>query len=526
MKRTNTPSFLALALVAFCSSLFLATGISAKPTSPQQASKTLKSNLGKSRASSVSLSAAGGAASAVVISPDGLVLSAAHIFQGKKNDKPVKLTFPDGTQAEAKLLGYNVQTDFALLKITTKSKNPWPHCELAKTAPKMGEYCYTLAHPAGQIKNRPAQLRIGRIISHGKLRGKANLISADCNIQPGDSGGPLFSLDGKLIGINSTAASVIGFNLFPAIDQYHLDKAKLLRGKQWGDVKLSPANPDSYKVTMDKKTVAKLQAEFMRRVKAKHPATMAFIRTKKVTNGELKLTAQEMASHLPQESILFAKGQEVGLGLDDPAITSQLPKPPKAQQLIISGNKVVGRGFAVSKQYIVAKMSMLKDVKQPLLYHEKKGYPMQMVAKVDSWDLALYQIKTRLPLDIIDWEKTKINVAPGDVLVAQRASGQTVWNVAADARRPITKKISLGPISNQNIISKQRAPYPRAISTGMELFAQDAGTLIYDANGKFVGMYQARLSRSLGYIVSASDLKMISEKMLAAQKAKKQPAKK
>ena len=88
---------------------------------------------------------------------------------------------------------------------------------------------FALGHPGGYRRDRPAPVRLGRVLSTGY-----RTIVSDCAIVLGDSGGPLFDLDGKLIGIHSMITEVIVENRHVSIDCYRRDGDRMENGESWG----------------------------------------------------------------------------------------------------------------------------------------------------------------------------------------------------------------------------------------------------------------------------------------------------
>lgn len=487
--------------------------------SPRELSEQLKASLAKVRPSCVAVFSAG-YGSGVIISPDGLVLTAAHMMRTIKDDTDFKISLEDGREAKAKLLGFNRETDFALLQITEPSEKPWPHCELAKTTSTTGEFCFTMAHPSGQLKGRPAQVRIGRITSHSTQRDKPFYLVADCNIQPGDSGGPLFSMDGKLIGLDSSAATILALNIFPAIDQYYLDRKRLLNGERWGDDTLAPDGPNFTKTSLNKKNLVDVQKEFLRRAQIQYPPTVDFLQTLKNDADEVKLSQEDMVNHMQKDAIAIARNQPISLGLDDPQLAKLLaPLPANAVRAIplYDEQTRIGNGIAVDDHHIITKASILPKKKTITIRGKKSTLTLERVTTNEEWDLALLQVDKATALPAIKWPSSKVAaVKAGDLLVAQDARQRMLWNVATDEERAVTKKRSLGPLKDKTIISKHRAPYPTAIRHALTLKAKDAGTPVFNQNGEFIGMHIARFSRTMGLIIPAAQLKEQSEKMLAS----------
>src|SRR5262249_42186342 len=143
----------------------------------------------------VGVSIYGSFGSGVIVTEDGYVLTAGHVAWAPGRDATV--IFPDGKHVKAKTLGVNRDKDSGMLKITEPGK--YPHVELGHSSDlKLGQWCVTLGHPGGFVKDRPPVVRAGRI-----LYSRDDAIGTDCTIVGGDSGGPLLDTAGRVIGIDS-----------------------------------------------------------------------------------------------------------------------------------------------------------------------------------------------------------------------------------------------------------------------------------------------------------------------------------
>lgn len=153
--------------------------------------------LPRTRGALVAIQSGGGTASGVIISADGLLLTAAHV-PGEPG-KDMRVVLDDGSITTAKSLGLDKTTDAALARLKDRGK-PWPYVSLSREVIKAqpGEWCFALGHPGGYDKSRGPVLRVGRIIKQ-----TANSLHSDCVLMGGDSGGPLFNLSGDVIGIHS-----------------------------------------------------------------------------------------------------------------------------------------------------------------------------------------------------------------------------------------------------------------------------------------------------------------------------------
>jgi serine protease Do len=164
--------------------------------------------------------------SGVIVSPDGLVLTAGHVV-GQTN-QPVTFFFSDGKTAKGKTLGMYTYADAGMMKITDPGK--YPHAEKGRSATlKPGQWCIAMGHPLGYQPGRPPVARIGRLLSV-----QPPMLQTDCPLVGGDSGGPVFDLQGNVIAINSRINSATDANFHVAIDVFTEVWDRLLKGDAWG----------------------------------------------------------------------------------------------------------------------------------------------------------------------------------------------------------------------------------------------------------------------------------------------------
>jgi serine protease Do len=154
-----------------------------------------------------------GSGSGVVISADGLVLTAGHVCG--RPGRSVRFTFPDGKHARGKTLGLDPDTDAGLMRIT--DAGPWPYAAMGDLEDtSLGDWVLALGHPGGFDLNRSLVVRLGRVI-----RFADGALQTDCTISPGDSGGPLFDMQGRVIGIHTAISSSTAENYHVAISEYY-----------------------------------------------------------------------------------------------------------------------------------------------------------------------------------------------------------------------------------------------------------------------------------------------------------------
>ena len=483
--------------------------------SPQLLASCVQDSLKKVRAATVALNA-GGFASGVIISPDGYVLTAAHVMLMIKEGQKVTIILEDGRKASLRPLGYNGQHDIALLKIIGESDEPWPYVELAANPVKLGDFCFTLAHPTGLVAGRSAQARMGRITSLKLCDKLPATIYADCNIQPGDSGGPLYDLDGRLIGIDSSAAGYIGFNMFATVSRFLLDKKRYFKGDVWGDPLLGPTNPASVNGKITKEALTIMQNTFMKRVKDKHRGTMDFVRPKISPKGELEVDQQDIVNALGKDASPIVKGQKVCVGLDAPFLLRQLPKLPVGSGRPIpvkSGKTIITYGVPVTQNMLLVKLSEVQKVKSVLRIKEG-GFALKIVAKDQAWDLALLNVGNKIKLKPLVWPSAQPKIEQGEALLAPDMYGRLNWGVASGLPYEVKRGRSKGPLRDKTLVSKHRSPYKSVLPHSLPLFAKDAGTPVYNFAGELVGIHMARLNRTMGLIITAVDLQKSVQKML------------
>jgi serine protease Do len=168
----------------------------------------------------------GASGSGVITNKDGLILTAGHVIRGAEE---VTVVFPDGKQANGKVLGANYTRDTAMVQIT--EKGPWPFAEIGNSKDlRSGDLVLALGHAGGYDPVRTPPVRFGRIIA----RSIHKFISSDCALIGGDSGGPLFDLDGKVIGIHSSIGTSLSANNHASIEGFRDDWDRLKSGDTWG----------------------------------------------------------------------------------------------------------------------------------------------------------------------------------------------------------------------------------------------------------------------------------------------------
>jgi serine protease Do len=161
--------------------------------------------------------------SGVVVSRDGYVLTAAHVI-GRQNLN-ARIKFPDGREVNAKTLGLNRGVDSGMLKIT--DAGTYPYVEIGESGQlKNGQWVLAIGHPGGWDEKRGLVLRVGRL-----LYKNPTVLRTDCVLVGGDSGGPLFDFEGRVVGIHSRIGNALWDNFHVPVDSFSDDWDQLVAGK-------------------------------------------------------------------------------------------------------------------------------------------------------------------------------------------------------------------------------------------------------------------------------------------------------
>ena len=164
--------------------------------------------------------------SGFIISADGYVVTNNHVIE---NAAQIEIEFFDGRFMEASVVGTDPKTDVALLKVKTKDKLSFVSFGDSNES-KVGDWVLAIGNPLGQGFSVSA----GIISARGRaLSGSYDdFIQTDAAINRGNSGGPLFNMDGEVIGVNTAILSPnggsigIGFSMSSAVVEKVVEQLK------------------------------------------------------------------------------------------------------------------------------------------------------------------------------------------------------------------------------------------------------------------------------------------------------------
>ena len=195
--------------------------------------------------------------------------------------------------------------------VKMKDLGPWPFVELGESKPlEAGDWVIAFGHSAGFDPARTPPVRFGRVMSDGP----GNYFTSDCTLIGGDSGGPLFDLEGKLVAVNSSIGWSWKNNNHAGIDGFRDDWDLLLAGEVWGTLQMNPlANPETpvLGIRMGKRVESGIP---VLKVEPNSPAAAAGIYVGDVISS-IDGEAIEQGAELVQALVKKEVGDSVNLGL-------------------------------------------------------------------------------------------------------------------------------------------------------------------------------------------------------------------
>jgi serine protease Do len=182
------------------------------------------------------------------ISADGYAVTNGHVVEKAKT---VDVTTDSGKAYVAKVVGVDLRSDIALIKVDGGKGVSFPFVKFADKTPRVGDWVLAVGNPFGL----GGTVTAGIVSARGRDIGAGpydDFIQIDAPVNRGNSGGPTFDIDGNVIGVNTAIVSPsggsvgIGFaipadSVKPIIDQLR-EKGTVTRG--WIGVQIQDITPE------------------------------------------------------------------------------------------------------------------------------------------------------------------------------------------------------------------------------------------------------------------------------------------
>ncbi len=157
-----------------------------------------------------------GSGSGFVYDTEGHIVTNAHVVAGAN---AIQVTFADGSVADARLVGRDVYSDLAVIKVDVPAERLAP-LELGDSSTlQVGQRVVAIGNPFGLRGTMTLGIvsAVGRTLPSSELRtggsfANPEIIQTDAAINPGNSGGPLLDLHGRVVGVNTAIDSTTGVN--------------------------------------------------------------------------------------------------------------------------------------------------------------------------------------------------------------------------------------------------------------------------------------------------------------------------
>jgi serine protease Do len=147
-----------------------------------------------------------GTGSGVIVDPNGYILTNNHVVDGADTLKVHLTGDPAGTSYDAKLIGVDIETDLAVIKIDAPGK--LAAAKIGNSdAVQVGDWAVAIGSPFGLEATVTAGIISAKERSLPDARQFQHFLQTDAAINPGNSGGPLLNIKGEVIGINTAIAT-------------------------------------------------------------------------------------------------------------------------------------------------------------------------------------------------------------------------------------------------------------------------------------------------------------------------------
>lgn len=424
--------------------------------------------------------------SGVLVGEHGLILSAAHVLAG--TGTALEIYLADGRQLAATALGMDHQMDVGLAQIDAEGTLAFAPLGYPEEL-QPGDWALATGHAGGIFPSRPPPLRIGRILylDLDEEVGMGMGLVTSCTMVSGDSGGPLFDLGGRVIGIHSTIGMSTDQNQHATLRQAELLWEDFLGGIEIGE----PVRERSSQSI---------------------PSEGIFHRPREAE-----------APNLQQLAGFAARALSAGrFRAPDPVFRDVVRTASASTVQVFSAGERVALGAVVSERgEVVTKASCLgEDLEVQLPGGER--LVAARVASDEATDLALLRVEADGWVPVA-WVEQRAGPGVGTVLVTPGKEGAVLGpGVVSVPVAPIPEvRISIlgdlgggassgleqvvSDLSQQaGELSERSAPFSAAFTHDTVLWARDCGGPVVGIDGRALGINIARPNRIATYAIPAA----------------------
>ncbi|WP_442590586.1 S1C family serine protease [Pedobacter sp. AW31-3R] len=505
--------------------------------------------------------------SGVVVDAAGHILTAAHaIVPGKR----YKVIFPDGKECTAEGLGrmgFEPKTgrpDAAMIKIIDKGL--WPVAEMGWSyALRVNQPCISIAYPTTINQPLPT-IRIGRISNPLTPFG---FVESTCKMEPGDSGGPLFDVMGRVIALHSRIDRLEMINYEIPVDTYRKYWSALTVAQ---DYKSYPTTADTihtdplvtHLASMNElENLPAIFSEWYPRfegislvVKSKRKGELQQIM------GTVLLLDRKIFKNTPRDgSLLLSKSSMVGdeivveLNGGERSKASVIARDKENDLVLLKISKRLDQGLRLSLQdtasitfkelgkFLISPLAINENrisalgsmyVDQPLKF--SSGY-FGASANFRNGQIILNRIAPGSPADIaqlvLEDQITGINgtpinqppqygaelmkYAPGDTITIQGVRAGNTYNLKVTLTKMPARPVVHPADRFDGGKSFRLDGFNRVFAHDAIIKPDECGGPIFDADGKFYGINIARFSRTACLAISPKAIYEFTLKSLELQ---------
>jgi serine protease Do len=389
----------------------------------------------------VCIESGNGSGSGVIVSQDGLVLTAAHVMD---HGNEITVVYPDGRRFRAKALGLLGIADAGMVQMTEGAPHPFAEVASGKEIQR-DDVVLAMGHPSGFDEQRGPPLRIGHV-----LKCNENFMEIDNSLIGGDSGGPSFDLQGRVIGIHShISPTQIYSNVDSSIVAFHAHWDAMLAGeKLTGPFDKFQNGSDSAVEESHGKTEENTGDASISEDRSKSKL-QEYQQEAKEQGGRIKLSREalrELRAGIANRTEALAPSG--GSRIKDSWSTQWIEafRTPGSQlsasvHRVFVNDRCRAMATAVDESgLLVTKLSEVKGKAFEVEVSPNKRRAGQVVHSDNTLDLAIVQVD-HVSLRPIDFHNTESEVAKGRLCAAVNASNQVAgFGTVSVASRPLDGK--------------------------------------------------------------------------------------